>query len=82
RFFPTLSMMLDILPETPGPLILDVRQNGAGPGWVSVRVVDHNDGRCMRQFVQSGLVHDATGKQADDWNLGISLLELLQSFGE
>jgi hypothetical protein len=23
--------MLDILPETPGPLILDVRQNGAGP---------------------------------------------------
>ncbi|MEU4422940.1 hypothetical protein AB0F81_20130, partial [Actinoplanes sp. NPDC024001] len=30
-FFPTLSMMLDILPETPGPLILDVRQNGAGP---------------------------------------------------
>ncbi|PRX12231.1 hypothetical protein CLV67_12988, partial [Actinoplanes italicus] len=31
RFFPTLSMMLDILPETPGPLILDVRQNGAGP---------------------------------------------------
>jgi hypothetical protein len=24
-------MMLDILPETPGPLISDVRQNGAGP---------------------------------------------------
>jgi hypothetical protein len=24
--------MLDILPETPRPLILDVRQNGAGPG--------------------------------------------------
>jgi len=23
---------MDILPETPGPLILDVRQNGAGPG--------------------------------------------------
>ncbi|WUI86201.1 dihydrofolate reductase family protein [Micromonospora zamorensis] len=23
--------MLDILPETPGPLISDVRQNGAGP---------------------------------------------------
>ncbi|WP_326557131.1 hypothetical protein [Micromonospora sp. NBC_01796] len=30
-------MMLDILPETPGPLISDVRQNGAGPGdWVPV----------------------------------------------
>jgi hypothetical protein len=25
------SMMMDILPETPGPLVLDVRQNGAGP---------------------------------------------------
>ncbi|MET8360676.1 hypothetical protein ABZU74_27460, partial [Micromonospora sp. NPDC005171] len=31
RFFPMLSMMMDILPETPGPLISDVRQNGAGP---------------------------------------------------
>ncbi|MGA3538498.1 hypothetical protein ACK8GE_04260, partial [Micromonosporaceae bacterium DT194] len=25
------SMMMDILPETPGPLISDVRQSGAGP---------------------------------------------------
>jgi hypothetical protein len=31
RFLPTLSMMMDILPETPGPQISDVRQNGAGP---------------------------------------------------
>ncbi|WP_083970979.1 hypothetical protein [Actinoplanes awajinensis] len=35
RFFPTLSMMLDILPETSGPLILDVRQNEAGPAAAS-----------------------------------------------
>ncbi|MEU4428668.1 tetratricopeptide repeat protein, partial [Actinoplanes sp. NPDC024001] len=40
RFFPTLSMMLDILPETPGPLILDVRQNGAGPTNLGIRYSD------------------------------------------
>ncbi|MET8361578.1 DUF664 domain-containing protein, partial [Micromonospora sp. NPDC005171] len=36
-FFPMLSMMMDILPETPGPLISDVRQNGAGPDEKSLR---------------------------------------------
>jgi hypothetical protein len=28
RFLPALSMLLDILPETPDALILDVRQSG------------------------------------------------------